>query len=121
MKERERKDSGETRQTEDHGKDEKPVEDEPEGTSDVTSIYPEESGPRAPDSVLVSSKPEESSQPSVPEQESMRTPGLPAIPPLIPSAQSAPPAAATARVEELAPQAGYSDRRDGYRVRTLFL
>ena len=95
----------------------------------MASKFPEESGksfeeqPRVPDSMLVGRKPEESSEPSFPEQESARTPetkGLPAIPPLIPSTQSAPPAAATSRVEGSAPQAGYSDRRDDYRVRTLF-
>ena len=123
--EREQKESGETAQTEDSGSDEKRAEEEPERTSGVASKFPEESGenfeeqPRVPDSMRVARKPEESLEPSVPEQESTRTPetkGLPAIPPLIPSTQSAPPAAATSRVEELAPQAGYSDRRDDYRV-----
>ena len=124
--ERERKESDETAQTEDNRTDEKRAEEEPERTSGVASKFPEESGkeqPRVSDSVHMGRKPEESSEPSVPEQESTHTPetkGLPAIPPLIPSTQSAPPAAATSRVEELAPQAGYSDRRDDYRVRTLF-
>ena len=129
MEEREQKESGEITQTEDHGKGEKRVEEESDRTSGVASNFPEESGkffeeqPRVPDSMLVGGKPEESSEPSVPEQESARTAetkGLPAIPPLIPSTQSVPPAAATSRLGESAPQAGYSDRRDDYRVRTLF-